>query len=153
MKGNFMYTIYQIKNGKAWSNVNNEEVSLKGYFEIDDICTTETNQNGTIKYIYNINKSEITTNSGNIFTSGSGKINIVFEKTEGGYDNMSEWNCGDISTSLVESDVIFYDNHKNPYEINDYNKLPPVIHLNNGIYFQNYESINLTLCVSTEIIL
>lgn len=137
---------YLIINGKAWSNGNNTEVSLEGQLTIDGPFNSEIDPNGDIKHTYNILNSEIKIiSSGEIIASGSGTIKIMFIKTVSGHDNMSEWNCGQISTSLVEGDVIFYDISGKQVDIEDYIKLPHELHLNNGIYFNNYESITLTL--------
>ena len=137
---------YLIKNGKAWSNGNNSEVFLEGHLTIDGPYNSETDPNGDIKHTYNILNSEITIiSSGEIIASGSGTIKILFIKTDSGHDNMSEWDCGQISTSLVEGDVMFYDTTETPLGIEHYDKLPTGIRLNNGICFNKYDSINFRL--------
>ena len=144
-----MFFNYKITHGSAVPYGSSIEVNLSGHLKICVLkIPVSNNTTNRINRLYSIIGSEIIlTDSGETISSGNGIINVIFEKNSQNWDNFSEWSCGQIPTSLVEGDVIFYDEKSAPLEINDHNYsvLPPVMVLNNGEYFNKFNSIKLVL--------
>lgn len=125
--------------GKAWSESDAKQVDISGIIIIDCYCKHDNNG-----YTYSICSSELVENANKLY--GSGNIFVRFLQTPDGWDNMSRWVCGEID-SLVETDVVFYDEALNPLDMKEYDKLPCKMALKHGMIPNKYSDIDLNLSI------